>query len=279
MGNAIGERYRRVSNTSASGGNLNKEAVAAAAAIRRGRDCLKMGKYSQALDLFGEAILFNPDNADAYYYLGVASVGLEKHAAAIDCFTEAHKRSPGNALFLLYRGTAYCTAGQYERAVEDLNEAIRIDPGIEDYAYYTRAFAYLKLRKYKRAIEDATMALQIRCTGGAYACRAVAHLKLCQYEQSVEDSEEALRIEPNNEGAQRCRETALKHIKRLKEYVTCCGCKHFRMWKPTEMYCTVKKEVVDPLHENQPCYIERKGLKWLDFGPPRKDRKVGDATP
>jgi hypothetical protein len=41
----------------------------------------------------------------------------------------------------------------------------------------------------------------------------------------------------------------------------CCECRHFRMWKPQEMYCTVKKNVVDPLKRNEPCHIKRKGLK------------------
>ena len=44
--------------------------------------------------------------------------------------------------------------------------------------------------------------------------------------------------------------------------IACCDCKHFRMWKPKESYCTVKKEVVDPLAENEPCYVLRKGLRY-----------------
>lgn len=43
----------------------------------------------------------------------------------------------------------------------------------------------------------------------------------------------------------------------------CCMCKHFRMWKPQKMYCTVKKEVVDP---ESICkeYSLRKGLPMTD---------------
>jgi hypothetical protein len=43
----------------------------------------------------------------------------------------------------------------------------------------------------------------------------------------------------------------------------CCTCKRFRMWKPSPSYCTKKKEAVNPLAENEPCYVLRKGLPFL----------------
>jgi len=43
----------------------------------------------------------------------------------------------------------------------------------------------------------------------------------------------------------------------------CCICKHFRMWKPKECYCTLKKQIVDPLGKDKDCFILRKGLKII----------------
>lgn len=51
-----------------------------------------------------------------------------------------------------------------------------------------------------------------------------------------------------------------------KEVRECCICKHFRMWKPEKCYCTVKKAVVDPLKQNEPCYVLRKGLALVGGG-------------
>jgi hypothetical protein len=54
----------------------------------------------------------------------------------------------------------------------------------------------------------------------------------------------------------------------------CCICSHFRMWKPQESYCTVKKTSVEPLKENEPCWKLRKGFNFYPpqgikhFGPP-----------
>jgi hypothetical protein len=35
------------------------------------------------------------------------------------------------------------------------------------------------------------------------------------------------------------------------------------MFKPKEEYCTFKKEVVDPLKEDEPCFKLRKGLPLI----------------
>lgn len=43
--------------------------------------------------------------------------------------------------------------------------------------------------------------------------------------------------------------------------IACCMCRHFRMWKPQESYCTFKKTTVNPLKENEPCFTGRKGTK------------------
>jgi hypothetical protein len=42
----------------------------------------------------------------------------------------------------------------------------------------------------------------------------------------------------------------------------CCECKHFRMFKPIESYCTIKKQQVSPIGEPV-CekYDIRKGLR------------------
>lgn len=45
----------------------------------------------------------------------------------------------------------------------------------------------------------------------------------------------------------------------------CCDCRHFRMWKPKERYCTVKRDIVSPLTAGCDKFKRRKGLKYLDF--------------
>jgi len=50
----------------------------------------------------------------------------------------------------------------------------------------------------------------------------------------------------------------------MKILKQCCICKHFRMWKPQESYCTVHKQIVDPLEKDKDCFVLRKGLKFFE---------------
>lgn len=60
------------------------------------------------------------------------------------------------------------------------------------------------------------------------------------------------------------KELNVMKMKRMTEEMNpeedCCICRHFRMWKPQPKYCTVKKEIVDPLQRGMPCFKLRKGL-------------------
>ena len=53
--------------------------------------------------------------------------------------------------------------------------------------------------------------------------------------------------------------------KQVKVSRLCCDCSHFRMWKPEERYCTVEKDVVNPLAAGCDKFKRRKGLNYLDF--------------
>ena len=56
----------------------------------------------------------------------------------------------------------------------------------------------------------------------------------------------------------------IEKIKNTPNYdKMCCDCKHFRMWKPQESYCTEKKTVVNPLYCNCPMFTLRKNLRYF----------------
>lgn len=92
------------------------------------------------------------------------------------------------------------------------------------------------------------------------------NLKRTPNQRPVSESHSVARV-PNGAGRllyrRKCVLECLRKASR-EPRKTCCDCRHFRMWKPVKEYCTKKKAVVEPLKENEPCWILRKGLKFFE---------------
>lgn len=83
--------------------------------------------YLKVMKTFQQIILDDPNNAEAYYNLGVA----------------------------------YGELGQYQEAIEALEQAIRIDPNEPD-AYYNLGIAYSELEQYQEAIKAFKKSIRLR---------------------------------------------------------------------------------------------------------------------
>jgi tetratricopeptide (TPR) repeat protein len=54
----------------------------------------KLGRYTEAIEAFKQAIRINPDYADAYFNLGVVYVKLGRYTEAIETFKQAIRINP-----------------------------------------------------------------------------------------------------------------------------------------------------------------------------------------
>ncbi len=108
----------------------------------------KTPKVQQRLTLLNQAILLDPNNADAYHNRADVELGT----------------------------------GQYDRAVADYTRAIELRPK-DPFRYYARALAYLDSKKTLPAIADLTKAISLKPTySNFYLMRARAYLKAEKYE-------------------------------------------------------------------------------------------------
>ena len=78
---------------------------------------------------------------------------LGKHEQAIGDFTQAILLNPNNANAYADRGAAYGILGQHALAINDFNQAIALNPNFAS-AYYNRAIGYFAEKKCAEAQKD-----------------------------------------------------------------------------------------------------------------------------
>ena len=128
----------------------------------KGYTALGIRNYDEAIRCYKEAIELNPNNAIAYYNLGVAySLGLQYYDEAIKCYNKAIELNLNDADLYYNLGFAYSVGMEdYDAAIECYNKAIELNFNDAD-AYFDLGDAYLEgnqdydnaIKYYKKAIE------------------------------------------------------------------------------------------------------------------------------
>jgi tetratricopeptide (TPR) repeat protein len=148
--------------------------VTAETLLERGKMFADRKDYETAVAAFSEAIIMDPNMAEAYRWRGRAlflganqAVGNgafaeQTHAydRAITDLTQAIRLDPDNVEAYFYRGGAYFPKEDYNKGIADFTQAIRLDP---DYAkaYYARGLVYAIKEEYGRAIADLETVLKL----------------------------------------------------------------------------------------------------------------------
>ena len=87
--------------------------------VEEGQMLVYYAKYSEAIDKYNEAIKYNPDNFEAYYYRGNARVSLRLYKEAEEDYTKAIKINPQYADAFANRGQIKFYQGDKDGACED----------------------------------------------------------------------------------------------------------------------------------------------------------------
>lgn len=117
---------------------------------------LRGDRYGQAINSFSQAIRYNPQLSEAYFYRGVAHYLRKRYPEALANFNQALTigiRDPLLSPSLMNRAATLAQLGNYRQAIEDL-ELMRqvIDKNVYDYADKAIAQIYLDLGDRKSAI-------------------------------------------------------------------------------------------------------------------------------
>lgn len=157
----------------------------------QGEEKYKKGDLQGAIEDFSQAIVLNPNYAEAYYNRGTVRYVLGDNQGAIADYNEVLRINPNLFQAYVNRGNARDDSGDSQGAIADYNEALRINPS-DSKAYYNRGVTRSRLGDMQAAIADYNEALRINPNYGlAYNARGNARAKLGEKEGAIQDFQKA----------------------------------------------------------------------------------------
>ncbi|MGD0077610.1 MAG: tetratricopeptide repeat protein [Sedimentisphaerales bacterium] len=164
---------------------------------RKGLKELWQENYVAALTFFQKAKEKNPQDANAWFQLGVCFDELGRWQEAIEADKQAIKIKPGFAEAHCNLGNAYRELGRYRDAIESYKQAIRIKPD-DALAHSNLGVAYGNLGRYQDEIESYKQAIRINPDYAlAHSNLGVAYGNLGRYQDEIESYKQAIRIKPD----------------------------------------------------------------------------------
>ena len=118
-----------------------------------GNDLLQEKKFDKAITCYQEAIIINPEYAEAYYFLGMALAGQKQLDEAIISYQTALKYRPNWSQVYLDIGNLFTQKEECQNAITNYSEALSLQPQWEA-AYFYRGNAWQSQKNYEKAIED-----------------------------------------------------------------------------------------------------------------------------
>lgn len=164
----------------------------------QGREKSQKGDYQGAIQAFNQAIVLNPNYADAYNNRAAARYQQKDYKGAIEDISQFIRINPNYATAYMGRAILRSKLGDEQGASEDRNKALRVNPSnAEDYLSRANVRSYLGDKQGE--IADLNEALQINPNyTDAYNNRANARLALGDKQGALADYNEAVRTNPND---------------------------------------------------------------------------------
>ena len=119
--------------------------------VKHAEDELQVGKTEKAESLLNEAIEVAPEQASAYYTMGLLHAELGRLDEAIECFKKAAEKSPSDATGFNNLGVLLFKTKNWKEAETALKHAVTLDPDYID-AIYGLGKLYLTTDKKEQAI-------------------------------------------------------------------------------------------------------------------------------
>ena len=124
---------------------------------KKGYDCLKEGKYKEALQELSEAIRLNPDGYISYYNRGICYLQLGNEDAALQDFKSVVERKRDYLDAYDKISWIQFRKSRYDEALEATNTVLKLKPNDAE-AFYNRAMIYAKKNWTSEALRDAKQA-------------------------------------------------------------------------------------------------------------------------
>jgi tetratricopeptide (TPR) repeat protein len=157
----------------------------------------KLGRRQEAIEAFQQAIRIMPAYTDAYYNLGITYSNLGLWTEAIEAFQQAIKLKPDYVDAYNNLGNAYDEFGYRQEAIEAYKQAIKIKPDNSE-AHYNLGVVYGRLGHWTEAIKAFQQAIR---TSPDYAKTHLnlgnAYSELGRWTEATEAYRQAVKIKPD----------------------------------------------------------------------------------
>ena len=126
----------------------------------RGILLYKQGDIKAAINALGAAVKKQKDDADAWFYLGLALNKNNNIGSARKAFEAAIKIRPEFAPAHTALGYTWVLANKLDKATREIDLALALQPHDHE-AHYLRAAVYLRQRLHAKALDESNVAISI----------------------------------------------------------------------------------------------------------------------
>jgi tetratricopeptide (TPR) repeat protein len=189
--------------------------------LSRRASCLNaLERWPDALGAADRALTKDPRQARAWVDKGQALNGLERHLEALQCLEDAVALDPSLDFAWYLKGNAFSAVGQEQEALDCYTRCLELNPERAN-AWYNKAAGLYRLKRHKEAIEcaDRVLALAPR-SDHALFCKGNALDDLGRFEDAVVAFDQALAIDPRQIWAWHNRGMCLKKLGQLEQAVS-----------------------------------------------------------
>lgn len=190
---AIKPQARAAGNTA---NPVNAISKARGKAYKEGMKALESGQFRKAITLFGDELLNNPHNMDAFAGRGHAYLETDNFLLAISDFDRVLKVDNSQVSVLLKRAIAYREIKDYTTSFQDLSRVIALVPTSYK-GYFERGLTFSAMGRLEAALRDYDKAMQRgEDQLEIYFERGRTKMKLGNYASAIIDFDHAIKREP-----------------------------------------------------------------------------------
>lgn len=121
--------------------------------IKKAKKLASKKKYTEAINLFDEAITINPNNINAYVYKSLLHEELKEYSKAISCISKSFELGYKPTSLYIRRGYCYFQNKQDSNAITDFNHALSEQANSFE-ALFHRGLIYKYEGNYTDALKD-----------------------------------------------------------------------------------------------------------------------------
>jgi tetratricopeptide (TPR) repeat protein len=177
----------------------------------------RLGRNSEALNIYDRALTLSPDSAESWYGHGMILLAMGRPDDAIASFSRLLALKPDFTQVHLLQAKLLCDTGRYEAALQAIGKLLAIAPGLAE-AWLGRSNILFEAHRYEESLLAAEKAIALKPSlVEAWHGRGNALNELRRHDEALASYEKALALNPNSGWAWYGRGNVLNELKRFDD--------------------------------------------------------------